>query len=82
MSQYDNTNSGVFFKNDKKGSEKAPDYKGKINVNGKEFELAGWIKEGKNGKFISLKVSEPYNKTAAVNNHNQAVQNTADGLPF
>ncbi len=32
MSNYDNTNSGVLFKNDKKGNEKAPDYKGKVNV--------------------------------------------------
>ncbi len=30
MSNYDNTNSGVLFKNDKKGNEKAPDYKGNL----------------------------------------------------
>lgn len=79
---YDNTNSGVFFKNEKK-SEKAPDYKGKLNVNGKDFEIAGWIREGKSGKFISLKVSEPYNKAAgdaAVNK--QATDVAGDSLPF
>ena len=56
--EYDNTNSGALFKNDKKGNDKAPDYAGKINVDGKDLRLAAWIKEGKSGKFMSLKVSE------------------------
>ena len=58
--QYDNTNSGVLFKNES-DNEKAPAYKGKINVEGKEYELAAWIRESKsgNGKFMSLKVQEP-----------------------
>ena len=57
---YDNTNSGVLFKNES-DNEKAPAYKGKINVDGKEYELAAWIRESKsgNGKFMSLKVQEP-----------------------
>ena len=54
----DYENSGVLFKNDKKGNERSPDYSGKINVDGKEMRLAAWIKEGKAGKFMSLKVSE------------------------
>lgn len=62
MNNYDNTNSGVLFINDKKGNDKAPDYKGKINVGGKDYDLAGWKKQGKNGTFLSLKVSEPYQK--------------------
>lgn len=64
MAEYDNTNSGVLFKNDKATSEKAPAYKGKINVDGKDYELAAWIKEGKSGKFMSLKVQEPFKSGA------------------
>lgn len=56
MSQYDNTNSGVLFKNDRKESEKHPDYTGKLNVNGEEFWLSAWIKTGQRGKFMSLSV--------------------------
>lgn len=56
MTEYDNTNSGVLFKNDRKQNEKQPDYKGNINVNGTEFWLSAWIKEGKKGKFMSLSV--------------------------
>lgn len=57
---YDNTNRGTLFKNDKKETDKQPDYKGKINVNGKDFYLSAWIKTSKDGKkFMSLSVSEP-----------------------
>jgi hypothetical protein len=59
MSNYDNTNKGIAFKQTSKTNEKAPDLKGKINVEGKEYELAGWIRQGKNGEFYSLSVSEP-----------------------
>lgn len=60
--QYDDTNKGVLFKNDKKGNEKAPDYTGKMNVNGKEMRLAAWVREGAKGKFMSLSMSEPQEK--------------------
>jgi hypothetical protein len=61
---YDNTNSGVLFKNET-DNEKAPMYKGKINVDGKEYELAAWLREAKSGKgkFLSLKVQEPRKQT-------------------
>lgn len=52
-------NSGTLFKNDRKQSEKHPDYKGTINVNGTVLEIAGWIKTAGDKSFMSLKVSEP-----------------------
>jgi len=57
MAEYDNTNRGTLFKNDKKTTDKHPDYKGSINVDGCEFWLSAWIKEGKSGKFMSLSVT-------------------------
>ena len=60
MSEYDNTNRGALFRNDKDGNEKRPDYTGKINVDGKDYVLSAWIRESKAGvKFMSLSVSEP-----------------------
>ena len=53
-------NTGVLFKNTNKTSEKHPDYKGKVNANGKEMDIAAWVKQGKNGSFMSLAFSEPY----------------------
>ena len=64
--EYDNTNSGVLFKNESP-NDKAPAYKGTINVDGKEYELAAWIREAKSGKgkFMSLKIQEPRKKQDA-----------------
>ena len=50
-------NSGVLFKNDKKETGNQPDYKGNITVDGKDYWLSAWIKEGKSGKFMGLAVS-------------------------
>lgn len=59
MSDYDGTNQGVLFQNDKDGNEKRPDYKGKLNVDGKDYELAGWKRVSKKGQpFLSLKIEE------------------------
>jgi len=70
-------NSGAIFKNDKKTSEKAPDYKGKIDVNGQEFALALWVRESKTGtKYFSVKVEEPYSKPP------QDTPETTNDLPF
>lgn len=63
MADYDDTNRGaLFIQNDKK-SDKAPDYSGTLNVEGKEWRIAGWRRESKNGnKFISISVSDPQSK--------------------
>lgn len=50
--------SGVIFKNDKKGNEKAPEYSGTALFNGKDVKVALWVKEGAKGKFFSMKIEE------------------------
>jgi hypothetical protein len=75
----DYTNSGVLFKNEST-NEKAPAYKGKINVDGKEYELAAWVKEGKSGKFLSLKVQEPREKKPKLTTPD--FNEVPDDLPF
>jgi uncharacterized protein (DUF736 family) len=54
--EFDNTNRGVLFKNDRKEQDNHPDYKGSINVDGVEFWLSAWIKQGDKGKFMSLSI--------------------------
>jgi len=57
MTDYDNTNTGALFRNDDKETEKHPDYRGSINVNGSEFWLSAWIKTSKKGaKYMALAV--------------------------
>lgn len=71
-------NSGSIFKNEKK-SDKAPDYKGKVNVNGKVMEVALWVKEGSKGQFFSASFQEPYVKAAP---SEQKTDNNFGDLPF
>ncbi len=81
MSNYDNTNKGVLWKNSyKEKGDKQPDVRGKINVEGKEYEISGWHNPAKENKtaYYSLKLSEPYVKPEASNN----TSNVDDDLPF
>lgn len=60
MEQKNFDNSGSLFINDKKATEKHPDYKGNIVINGQKYWLSGWLrtndKKDGTGKvtFISL----------------------------
>lgn len=49
-------NTGSLFKNDRKESERHPDYTGTIIVDGVSYWLSAWVKGGANGKFFSLAV--------------------------
>jgi uncharacterized protein (DUF736 family) len=77
-------NSGAIFKNTKT-KETQPDYRGKVNVNGKDMEISLWVKESKTGtKYFSASFQEPYIKPVsqeAINQNN--AQDLADNdLPF
>lgn len=56
--EYDNTNRFVLFQNDKKDKDTHPDYKGEINIEGKEYWLSGWKKATKDGKPMLSGVTE------------------------
>ena len=59
MTDYDDTNRGALFKNDKKESDRHPDYRGSINVGGTEYWLSAWMKTSTKGtRYMSLSVTE------------------------
>lgn len=64
--------SGALFKNDKGGNEARPDYRGDICINGVNYELAAWIKEGQKGKYMSLSAKEKEERAPAVPARSQA----------
>jgi hypothetical protein len=67
MTQYSNENSGTLFKNDRRETDKHPEYTGSINVDGTDYWLSAWIKVSKDGskKFFSLSVKPKDAKPAA-----------------
>lgn len=56
--EYDNTNTGILFKNEEKDDDNPnwPDYKGSIDIEGDEFWMSGWVKECKSGKLEGKKI--------------------------
>lgn len=56
MTEYSNTNKGTLGKARERKTDKHPEYTGKINVEGRDYWLSGWVREGKDGKFFSLSV--------------------------
>jgi len=70
--------NGSLFKNTNKKSENQPDFSGTIKLqDGKEQQIAAWVKEGAKGKFFSLKLSDPYIKPETATN-----DNVSSDLPF
>lgn len=77
MASFKNS-SGVLNKSQTKNNDRAPDYYGTLKLDDEcihylvqqvkagnnivNLEIAGWLKSGNKGKFVSLSVSEPYNK--------------------
>jgi hypothetical protein len=57
--EYDNTNRGTLFGNDRKEEDRHPDMTGTLNVNGVEYKISAWKRTSKAGaKFLSLSVRE------------------------
>lgn len=57
MAEFDNTNRGVLFVNERKQNDRQPDYNGSLNVDGVEYFLDAWSKTAKNGaQMLSVSI--------------------------
>ena len=56
--EYDNTNSGALFKNNRKEKETQPDMTGVLDVDGTDYRVSAWSNKSKKGEsYLSLKIS-------------------------
>ena len=83
MDENQRNNSGVLFKSDRKQKPNHPDYRGSIVVDGNNYWISGWIKEGKNGKFMGLAVSPKEEQAAQPTSKPKGkIEDMDDQIPF
>lgn len=82
--QYDSNLTGVLFKNDKDGNEKRPDYKGSAEIEGVQYWVSAWIRDGAKGKFMSMKyeAKEKQQSQQSQTPKPAPVDDFDDGIPF
>lgn len=80
--EYNNENRGALWKNDRRHDEKFPHYKGSLNVEGIDFWISAWLKEGKDGnKFMSLSIKAKDQKESKAPTK-RSVRDDFDDAPF
>jgi hypothetical protein len=50
--------TATLFRNTFKDKPNQPDYRGELRLLGQSFKLSAWIKDGRNGKFLNIAVTE------------------------
>ena len=74
------------FKNEKKTSDNHPDYTGTgLDRDGSEIQVSAWLKDGKNGKFMSCTIKEkwvPKDKPEPKKSGGSGFDDMPDELPF
>lgn len=77
-------NSGTLGRNQKKTQDNHPDYSGQAEVDGVQYWISAWLKEGDNGKFFSLsfKPKDQQKTSSARPAQNSRQQPDDDDTPF
>lgn len=87
MTDYDNTNTGIISKNDRKEKDSHPDINGTLNVEGVEYWINGWQKKRKSdgGTFYSLSVKRKQERAQEIVNDSRREDfggDIDDEIPF
>lgn len=87
MPEYDNTNRGQIWKNDRKEKDTHPDYTGDANIDGVEYWISAWRRDpDANPKAPALRFSfKSKEESNGQSNQSQAApgfDGTEDDIPF
>jgi len=52
-------NGGYLFRNADKRTDKQPDFRGKMNISGKEWLISGWTRTKDGAEMISISLTDP-----------------------
>lgn len=75
-------NSGVLFKSDRKEQDNHSAYTGSCTIDGKEYWINAWVKDGAKGKFFSF-AFKPKDAAKAKPKQDAFEDRMADdGIPF
>ncbi len=85
---YDNTNSGMLARNKRREKDTHPEYTGTLNVEGTEYWVSAWIKEGKPGsklegeKYFSIALTKKDAPRTASKPAPTPASDSLDDIPF
>jgi len=83
MTDYDNTNRGSIWKNEKKSTENHPDFTGSLNVEGVDYWVSAWRrKEGANPNAPALSFSVKRKDEIPQVHAKPAAESFTDDIPF
>lgn len=73
----------ALFKNDKQGNPNRPDYTGNgLDLDGKPIRVGAWLKDGKNGKFMSCLIEPDKTKVRTADVLPPPAEELDDSIPF
>lgn len=71
------------FENDKKGNDKAPDWRGKALIDGKEMRVAIWKRKSASGiEYLSGTIEEPFKPAEQPAKEEPIAEAVSDDIPF
>ncbi len=71
-------NSGTLGKNQRRQKDTHPEYNGQCQIDGRDYWISAWVKDGRNGKFFSLSFKSKEQQTE----RQPARPEPADSNPF
>lgn len=81
-----NQNSGTLGANKRKEKETHPSHTGQCNIDGVDYWISAWVREGPTGKFFSLSFRQKENGNAAARPKKRepapADDDFGDSVPF